>query len=272
VLIPEPREWLKYFDRALPSPSTNEDYERHMKFGPTRDYWNDFVFEACVNYKSGGIYLAGVPDIPASRPHSAVSQPFDDSARKQNWCTERPFRRRPEVARGQSECLQIGGSGLKKNSEATRKSTRSRLAPRLTAAKPFCWRCLPPGLSPGNIETGTLKSTLKLEQLTCSTPDMVAKEIDMGIAAYNLVRIDLSGVAAERHSSSRVQFHQSAENSPGVWSRPRRRAAQPNVLPIPDTYGNAEIRHECPRHMPTLRGVPQLPRPRRSTLSRQRHG
>ncbi len=34
----------------------------------------------------------------------------------------------------------------------------------------------------------TLKSTLSLEQLTCTTPDMVAKEIDMGIAAYNLVR------------------------------------------------------------------------------------
>jgi hypothetical protein len=41
-----------------------------------------------------------------------------------------------------------------------------------------------------NIETDlrTLKSTLKLDQLTCSTPDMIAKEIDMGIAAYNLVR------------------------------------------------------------------------------------
>jgi hypothetical protein len=41
-----------------------------------------------------------------------------------------------------------------------------------------------------NIETDlrTLKSTLRLDQLTCLTPDMVAKEIDMGIAAYNLVR------------------------------------------------------------------------------------
>ena len=34
----------------------------------------------------------------------------------------------------------------------------------------------------------TLKSTLCLDQLTCSTPDMVAKEIHLGIAAYNLVR------------------------------------------------------------------------------------
>ena len=79
VFTPEPREWLEYFERALTKPSTNEDYERHMKFGPTRDYWNDFVFEAYVNYKSGGIYLAGVPDIPASRPHSPVNQSFDSS-------------------------------------------------------------------------------------------------------------------------------------------------------------------------------------------------
>jgi hypothetical protein len=34
----------------------------------------------------------------------------------------------------------------------------------------------------------TLKSTLCLDQLTCATPDIVAKEIEMGITAYNLVR------------------------------------------------------------------------------------
>jgi hypothetical protein len=34
----------------------------------------------------------------------------------------------------------------------------------------------------------TLKSTLRLDQLTCTTTDMVAKEIEMGITAYNLVR------------------------------------------------------------------------------------
>jgi Transposase DDE domain len=34
----------------------------------------------------------------------------------------------------------------------------------------------------------TLKSELRLDQITSSTPDMVAKEIEMGMAAYNLVR------------------------------------------------------------------------------------
>ena len=41
-----------------------------------------------------------------------------------------------------------------------------------------------------NIETDlrSLKSTLELEQLTCLTPEMVAKEIDLAMLAYNLVR------------------------------------------------------------------------------------
>ena len=34
----------------------------------------------------------------------------------------------------------------------------------------------------------SLKSELALDQLTCSSPDMAAKEIEMSIAAYNLVR------------------------------------------------------------------------------------
>jgi putative transposase len=41
-----------------------------------------------------------------------------------------------------------------------------------------------------NIETDlrTLKSQLRMEQLSCATPEMAAKEIEMGMAAYNLAR------------------------------------------------------------------------------------
>jgi hypothetical protein len=42
-----------------------------------------------------------------------------------------------------------------------------------------------------------LKQTLGLDQLTCSTPDMVAKEIELGIIAYNLVRA-LIGLASQQ--------------------------------------------------------------------------
>jgi hypothetical protein len=50
-----------------------------------------------------------------------------------------------------------------------------------------------------NIETDlrSLKSTLDLEQLTCTTPEMVAKELNLAMAAYNLVRA-ITCLAAER--------------------------------------------------------------------------
>ncbi len=64
-----------------------------------------------------------------------------------------------------------------------------------------------------NIETDlrTLKSTLSLDQLTCSSPDMVAKEIEMGIAAYNLVRAvtwlasQQSGIPPRGYSFTKVR-------------------------------------------------------------------
>ena len=50
-----------------------------------------------------------------------------------------------------------------------------------------------------NIETDlrSLKSTLQLEQLSCTTPDMVAKELNLAMVAYNLVRA-ITYIAAER--------------------------------------------------------------------------
>lgn len=38
------------------------------------------------------------------------------------------------------------------------------------------------------LDLRSLKSTLRLEDLTCTTPTMVAKEIELGMFAYNLVR------------------------------------------------------------------------------------
>jgi hypothetical protein len=50
-----------------------------------------------------------------------------------------------------------------------------------------------------NIETDlrTLKCTLQLEQLSCTTPEMVAKEINIALATYNLVRA-ITCLASER--------------------------------------------------------------------------
>jgi hypothetical protein len=47
-------EWEKYFERSLRSTSGQarvEAYNQHMKYGPTRRYWNDFVFETYANHQ-----------------------------------------------------------------------------------------------------------------------------------------------------------------------------------------------------------------------------
>jgi hypothetical protein len=61
------------------------------------------------------------------------------------------------------------------------------------------------------LDLRTLKGTLQLEQLTCTSPDMVAKEIHAAMIAYNLVRAVMyaaaaqSGIAPRRYSFARVR-------------------------------------------------------------------
>jgi hypothetical protein len=73
VLQPGPREWLAYVSRTFSGTASIGDYIDHMKYGPTREYWNEYVFEAYVNYRTEAIFLAGLPDVAESRPHSKVS-------------------------------------------------------------------------------------------------------------------------------------------------------------------------------------------------------
>lgn len=73
VLIdPDEREWMRYFDRALPDGPLEERVAalaHHMKWGPTRDYWPEFVFEGYAYHRHDAIFLEGLPDVPESRPH-----------------------------------------------------------------------------------------------------------------------------------------------------------------------------------------------------------
>jgi len=66
------KDWLVFFARTTPV-QDSVAYQRLMKYGPTRSYWNDYVFEAYVNHSADVIYLTGLPDIAESRPHSRVN-------------------------------------------------------------------------------------------------------------------------------------------------------------------------------------------------------
>lgn len=77
----------------------------------------------------------------------------------------------------------------------------------------------------------TLKSTLRLDQFTCNTPDMIAKEIDMGIAAYNIVRAligfasEQSGIPPRGYSFTKVRLIMQAF-APALANAPNPEAAQ----------------------------------------------
>jgi hypothetical protein len=73
LLAPDTMGWTQYFDRVAsqdPRRPRIKGLERHLKWGPTRRYWTDFVFEGYVNHEPGAIFLKGLPDVPESRPHS----------------------------------------------------------------------------------------------------------------------------------------------------------------------------------------------------------
>ena len=84
-----------------------------------------------------------------------------------------------------------------------------------------------------NIETDlrSLKGTLGLEQLTCTTPEMVAKEIDVAMLAYNLVRAvtclaaQKAGLRPREFSFTRVRNVINAF-APLIAAAPDRRQAQ----------------------------------------------
>ena len=77
----------------------------------------------------------------------------------------------------------------------------------------------------------TLKKTLRLDQLTCSTPNMVAKDIDMAIGAYNLVRAMIalasqrSGIPPRGYSFTKV-LRILQIFSPALANAPDRQAAE----------------------------------------------
>jgi hypothetical protein len=73
LIAPDEGSWIEYFNRIAaqdPDRPRIEALEQHLKWGPTRRYWTEFVFEGYVNHEPGAIFLKGLPDVPESRPHS----------------------------------------------------------------------------------------------------------------------------------------------------------------------------------------------------------
>ena len=66
-------DWLEYFERNLKMIKADNialAYENLMKYGLSKNYWNEFVFLSYRNHRHDMIFLEGIPDIPSSMPHT----------------------------------------------------------------------------------------------------------------------------------------------------------------------------------------------------------
>jgi hypothetical protein len=73
IVYSNEKSWDLFFERNLGKTkieNKNRAYEVFMKSGLNRHYWNEYIFEGYVNHQDDMILLAGLPDIPLSRPHS----------------------------------------------------------------------------------------------------------------------------------------------------------------------------------------------------------
>jgi hypothetical protein len=66
------RMWRAFLERTLAriqAPDAPGAYAALMKWGLSPFYWHEFIFQAYAGHASEVIYLTGLPDMRASRPH-----------------------------------------------------------------------------------------------------------------------------------------------------------------------------------------------------------
>ena len=64
--------WLEYLNRTITGKKTNNSassYAGLMKYGLNQLFWPEYIFQAYTDFRPDAIFLRGLPDIIASRPH-----------------------------------------------------------------------------------------------------------------------------------------------------------------------------------------------------------
>lgn len=71
--------WLDYLARTVTGKKTKTtatDLNQLMKYGLSPFYWHEYIHEAYFNSRAEVIFLSGLPDVKASRPHATDIQKF----------------------------------------------------------------------------------------------------------------------------------------------------------------------------------------------------
>lgn len=68
-------DWTAYLKRHLLG-AADEQKALHefMKYGPTLNHWNEFIFQGYHHHSYEAIFLAGLPDVRSSLPHGSLSR------------------------------------------------------------------------------------------------------------------------------------------------------------------------------------------------------
>jgi hypothetical protein len=67
------KDWIDFLRRNMVGMKTSGEAEalhRLMKRGPSKNYWNEFVFLAYHHHQPDGIFLSGIPDLESTLPHA----------------------------------------------------------------------------------------------------------------------------------------------------------------------------------------------------------
>jgi len=74
VLIDQSKsDWIAYLKRSvvgMKAPPEADRLHQLLKFGPRRNYWNEFVLLAYHHHQADAIFLTGIPDLKATLPHA----------------------------------------------------------------------------------------------------------------------------------------------------------------------------------------------------------
>ena len=67
------KDWIAYLKRSMvgmKAPPEADRLHQLLKFGPRRNYWNEFVLLAYHHHQVDAIFLTGIPDLKATLPHA----------------------------------------------------------------------------------------------------------------------------------------------------------------------------------------------------------
>lgn len=75
-IMPCEKTWIEFIERSLKKTKQKNKEKalyHFMKYGLSKYYWTEYIFQGYVNYRQDMIWLTGFPDQPESLPHASES-------------------------------------------------------------------------------------------------------------------------------------------------------------------------------------------------------